>query len=167
MLKVFRPIPLERKHPRKEFDCGDIILNDWLTRYSVQAQKKGSSRSYVSLDADGSIAGFYSLVYGHIVHSEASPSVAKGMPKHPIPVLLISRLAVSLTHQNLGMGRSLLRDAMERAINASEIAGLRAVVVHAKSDSIALFYQKLGFQSSKEDPLLLMIPLREAVDGGL
>lgn len=163
MLEVFKPIPLERKHPRKLFDCGDVVLNDWLTRYSIQTQKKGASRTYVCLDADGTIAGFYSLVYGHVFHSEATFTVAKGMPRHPIPVLLISRLAVSLTHQGLGIGRSLLRDAVERAISASEIAGLRAVVVHAKSEAVALFYQRFGFSPSEEDPLLLMISLKDAV----
>ena len=164
MPKVFSPVPLERKHPRKDFDCSDEVLNDWLARYSVQADKKGASKSYASLDESGNIAGFYSLVFGQITHEEASDEVGKGMPRHPIPVLIIARLAVDHRFQGIGLGRSLLKDAVIRALSAAEIGGLRAIVVHAKHEKAAAFYDRFGFLASKEDPLLLMLPIKDAVE---
>lgn len=164
MPKVYSPVLLERKHPRKAFDCGDTILNAWLAQYSVQAQKKGSSKSYVSLDEKGGIAGFYSLVYGQVERELAPEEIAKGMPRHPIPVLIVARLAVDQKCQGLGLGRSLLRDAMTRAISAAEIAGLRAVVVHAKHEEAARFYEHFGFLPSLDDPLILMLPIQKIAE---
>jgi len=164
MPKVFTPVPLERKHPRKEFDSGDAILNAWLTQYSVQAQKKGSSKSYVSLDEEGRIAGFYSLVYGQVERELAPEEITKGMPKHPIPVLIVARLAVDLDFQRMGLGKSLLKDAMTRALSAAQIAGLRAVVVHAKHEQAAAFYQHFGFLPSKDEPLILMLPISKIAE---
>jgi len=164
MLKIYSPVPLERKHPRKAFDCGDFILNSWLAQYSVQAQKKGSSKSYVSLDEEGSIAGFYSLVYGQVEREQTPDEISKGMPKHPIPVLIIARLAVEQSQQGRGLGKSLLRDAMVRAISAAQIAGLRAVVVHAKHEQAAAFYQHFGFLPSKDEPLMLMLPISKVAE---
>jgi len=164
MPKVYSPVPLERKHPRKTFDCGDPVLNAWLAQYSVQAQKKGSSKSYVSLDENEEIAGFYSLVYGQVERELAPEEITKGMPKHPIPLLIVARLAVDQKCQGLGLGKSLLRDAMVRAISAAEIAGLRAVVVHAKHEEAAQFYEHFGFLSSLDDPLILMLPIQKIAE---
>jgi len=164
MPKVFSPVPLERKHPRKDFDCSDEVLNDWIQRYSIQAQKKGSSKSYASLDEDGSIAGYYSLVFGQVAHEESPQSVKKGMPPHPIPALIIARLAVDERFQGVGLGRSLLKDAVTRALSAAEIAGLRVIVVHAKHEKSANFYEHYGFLPSETDPLLLMLPIKDAIE---
>lgn len=163
--QVLSPVPLERKHPRKDFDCGDPVLNDWLVRYSIQNQKKGLSRSYVSLSKDkNSIAGFYTLAFGSVRKEESTEEVAHGAPAHPIPVLVVARLAIDHKYQGIGLGRSLMRDAIIRAISASEIAGLRAVVVDAKDERAAAFYTHLGFTAIKQTPLFLMVTLKEAAD---
>lgn len=163
--QVLNPIPLERKHPRKNFDCGDPVLNDWLVRYSIQNQKKGLSRSYVSLSKNReSIAGFYTLAFGSVRKEDSTDKVVRGAPAHPIPVLIVARLAISTEYQGIGLGRSLMRDAIIRAVSASEIAGLRAVVVDAKDDQAAAFYRHLGFTAIEHNPLFLMIPLKEAAD---
>lgn len=160
MSKLHKPIPLESKHPRKDFDCGDSILNTWLAQYSIQAQKKGSSKSYVSLDPNGGIAGFYSLVFGQVEREQAPEEITKGMPRHPIPILIVARLAVDLDFQGMGLGKSLLQDAMIRALSAADIAGLRAVAVHAKHEEAASFYEHLGFLPTTNDPLLLILPIQ-------
>ena len=164
MHKVFKPVPLERKHPRKDFDCSDVILNSWLAQYSVQAQKKRSSKSYVSLDENGKIAGFYSLVFGQVEREVAPEEITKGMPKHPIPVLIVARLAVDVNYQGIGLGKTLMQDAMIRALSASDIGGLRAVAVHAKHEEAANFYKHLGFLPTSKDPLLLVVPIKKLAE---
>jgi len=77
----------------------------------------------------------------------------------PVPVMLMGRLAVDKSWQGKGVGRGLLKDAMIRTLRASEIAGMRALLVHALDDDAANFYVRNGFLISPLDPLVLMLPL--------
>lgn len=80
----------------------------------------------------------------------------------PVPVMLLGRLAVDLTAQGMGLGRALLKDAILRTLNAAEISGMRALLVHALEEKAAAFYRHNGFIVSPIDPLLLMLPLDTA-----
>ena len=82
------------------------------------------------------------------------------MARHSIPIILLARLAVDVTYQNKGLGKGLLKDALLRTIQAAEIGGLRAVVVHAKDPSAKDFYQKYGFEASPIDPLHLFLLMK-------
>lgn len=159
--KIFRPQPLERKHPRKDFDCGSEPLNIWLRQYSGQAEKKNSARSYAALDGDGKIAGFYTLVFGSVCWEKTPEKIRRGMPRHDIPVMILARLAVDKNYQGLGIGRSLLQDVVLRTVEASRIAGLKAILVHAKDNDAATFYFRYSFAPVDGQPLKLMVSLAE------
>ena len=80
----------------------------------------------------------------------------------PVPVMVIGRLAVDQALQGQAIGPALLRDAVLRTLQAAEIAGIRAILVHAISGRAKEFYEKWGFIASPVDPMTLMITVAEA-----
>ncbi len=105
--------------------------------------------------------GYYALAAGAIVQSMATGRTRRNMPD-PLPVMVIGRLAIDLSFQARGFGKALLRDAILRTVQAAEIAGIRAILVHAISEEAKKFYERCGFQPSPVDPMTLMITLRDA-----
>ena len=95
------------------FDCGEAALNQFLQRYALANQRANSAQTYVSC-IDRSVVGFYSLAVGSVEPEKAAPRVLKGMARHPVPVMILARLAVDLKHQGAGLGRALLSDALLR-----------------------------------------------------
>ncbi len=145
--KLNPPETLNRKHDRALFDCGVEPLNDYLKKYAWQNQRKNSARTYVATRGNR-IVGYYSLAFGSILYEEAPESVSTGLGKYPIPIVLLARLAVDEGEKGKGLGAGLLQDALRRAVQASEIAGLRAILVHAKDDPAKAFYEKFDFEPS-------------------
>jgi GNAT superfamily N-acetyltransferase len=154
------PALLTKDHDRHAFDCGVPVLNDYLKKYALQNQKKHAARTYVATRANR-IVGYYSLAYGSVSLEEAPQSVRSGLARHPIPVILLARLGVDSTEQGRGLGAALLKDALLRTIQAAEIAGLRAMLVHAKDDSAKRFYEKFGFEPSPIDAYHLFLRLSD------
>lgn len=154
-----------RTHATDTFDSGEARLDIWLRRFAGQAQRRAAARTFVTTGEGGEIIGYYTLVAGELTHERATPEVRRGLSKHfPIPVALLARLAVDRGHQGRGIGSSLLLDALDRALLASEHMATRAVVVDAISDEAARFYTHHGFRPLSEDPLTLMIHLAEIRD---
>ena len=152
------PVLLTKDHDRDSFDCGVPALTDYLKKYALQNQKKHAARTYVATRGNR-IVGYYSLAYGSVSLEEAPQSVKSGLPRHPVPVILLARLAVDSTEQGSGLGAALLKDALIRTIQAADIAGLRAILVHAKDDSAKRFYEKFGFEPSPIDTYHLFLRL--------
>ncbi len=150
------PVLLTKDHDRNSFDCGVPVLDDYLKKYALQNQKKHAARTYVATRGDR-IVGYYSLAYGSISLEEAPQSVKSGLPRHPIPVILLARLAVDSNEKGRGLGAALLKDALLRTIQAAEIAGLRAMIVHAKDAAAKHFYEKFGFEPSPIDAYHLFL----------
>ena len=98
-----------------------------------------------------------------IERQAATPRVVKGMPRYPVPVVLLARLAVDVTVTGRGLGAWLLRDAMLRALAAADTIGVRAMLVHAIDDDARKFYLRHGFEPSPSDRLHLMILLKDIV----
>ncbi len=144
------PALLTKDHDRNSFDCGVPALNDYLRKYALQNQKKHAARTYVATRGNR-VVGYYSLAFGSVSLEEALQSVKSGLPRHPVPVILLARLALDSTEQGRGLGAALLKDALLRTIQAAEIAGLRAMLVHAKDDLATTFYKKFGFELSPID----------------
>jgi GNAT superfamily N-acetyltransferase len=159
-LPVSPPELLGEEHDLAEFDCGDPALNDWLRRRALQNQHSGASRTYV-ICVNEKVIGYYALAVGAVAHEHAPGKVRRNMPD-PVPVMIVGRLAVDRKHQGRGLGAALLRDAVLRTMQAAEIAGIRAILVHAISESARLFYERCGLHSSPIDPMTLMITLDEA-----
>ncbi len=142
------------------FDCGQAALNLFLQRYALVNQKANSAKTYVCCQGDV-VVGFYSLAVGS-VDAEAAPSrVMKGLARHPVPVMILARLAVDKEHQHRGLGQALLKDALLRTAQAAEIAGIRCLLVHAKDDAARHWYGSWEFEPSPTDPYHLFLMLKD------
>ena len=154
------PESLSDKHDLSAFDCGEPGLNTFLTRRALTNQESGASRTFVLADKNNRVVAYYSLATGSIEARQATGKVRRNMPD-PIPVMVLGRLAVSLEHQNRRLGAWLLKDALLRVLGVAEMAGIRAVLLHAMSDRARKFYLQHGFAESPLDPMTLMIPLND------
>jgi len=154
------PEQLSSDHDLSQFQCGEPTLDDWLRRRALPNEESGASRTYV-LSMENRVVGYYALAVGAVTHADAPGRVRRNMPD-PVPVMIIGRLAIDQTMQGQSIGPALLRDAVLRTIQAAEIAGIRAILVHAISDRAKRFYEKWGFIPSPVDPMTLMITLVEA-----
>jgi GNAT superfamily N-acetyltransferase len=151
---------LRRDHLVDAFDCGQDVLNNWLRKYALQNQGAGSAQTYVGL-VDGAVIGYYSLAVGQVEYEGAPERLKKGLARHPVPVMLLARLAVDKNWQKQGVGRALLRDAVLRTLQAAEIAGIRALAVHAKDEQACRYYEQFDFVASPTDPLHLLVLLKD------
>lgn len=134
------------KHGLEGFDCGVEELNRFLTRFAWQNQRADAAKTYVAL-ADAEVIGFYSLAAGEIAYDAASERLRKGLAKHPIPTVLLARLAVAQRWQGggRGIGPGLLKDAFKQTLEVANRIGVRALVVDAKDDRAVGFYGRFGF----------------------
>lgn len=153
--------PLRKSDDRKSFDCGVEPLNRYLSQYAFQNQKKDAARTYVLVNDDGKIAGYYTLVYGSVTVGETPEEISSGLGKYLVPIILVARLAVSMDMHGKGLGRSLIRDALIRSVGAADIAGLTAVVVDAKDASAKAFYENMGFIPGPEDEFQLFMKMSD------
>jgi GNAT superfamily N-acetyltransferase len=151
---------LEISDPVDAFDCGQLSLNRYLQRYAWINQKANSAQTYVVL-AGSSLAGYYSLSVAGVDHASAPERVAKGLARHPIPVMLLARLTVALGFQRKGLGTALLKDALLRTLQAADIAGIRAVVVQAKNEAAKQWYLRFGFEPGPVTPMQLFLLLKD------
>ena len=154
------PGKLSPKHDFAAFDSGESVLDEWLRRRAPQNETSGASRTYV-ICSGNRIAGYYSLAVGAATHEQVPGRIRRNMPD-PIPVMILGRLAVDKAFRGKGIGAGLLKDAVLRTSQAAEIAGIRALLVHAISDAAKRFYEAYGFISSPIDPITVMITLTEA-----
>lgn len=142
------------------FDCGQAALNQFLQRYALVSQKANSAQTYVCCQGDV-VVGFYSLAVGS-VDPEAAPSrVMKGLARHPVPIMILARLAVDKEHLSKGLGQALLKDALLRTAQAADIAGIRCLLVHAKDDAARCWYESWEFEPSPTDPYHLFLMLKD------
>lgn len=158
--RINQPEKLSSEHELLQFRCGEPTLDDWLRRRALQNEETGASRTYVSC-VEKRVVGYYALAVGAVAHAEAPGRIRRNMPD-PIPVMVIGRLAVDQTVQGQALGPALLRDAVLRTLQAAEIAGIRAILVHAISERAKRFYEKWGFIVSPVEPMTLMITVAEA-----
>jgi predicted N-acetyltransferase YhbS len=154
------PIPLEKQHALDDFDCGIPALNKYLKSYAFQNHRAGGARTYVTT-RNNQVVGYYSLAYGSVEVNEVPPRVREGLGHYPVPVMILARLAVDLGEKGKGLGSGLLRDALARTIQAADIAGLRAVLVHAKNEQSKAFYQRFGFVPSPMDEFHLYMMVKD------
>ena len=160
-MTIHSPVPLDTRHQLELFDCGEPILNDWLIVHARQAQASGSAKTFIVTD-DDYVVGYYSLTVGQINALEAPERARKGMGRYPLPVVILTRLAVSREYHGRGIGRGLLQDAIRRTLAIAEQAGVRAMLTHPLPGAVG-FYERFGFIPSplKENQLLLL--LKEAI----
>jgi len=142
------------------FDCGQLALNQFLQRYALINQKANSAQTYVCRQGDD-VVGFYSLAVGSADPQTTPSRVMKGLARHPVPVMILTRLAVDKAHQRKGLGQALLKDALLRTAQAADIAGIRCLLVHAKDDAARQWYESWEFEPSPTDPYHLFLMLKD------
>jgi ribosomal protein S18 acetylase RimI-like enzyme len=146
-----RLVLLSADHDLTGFDCGNAELNGWLMDHAPASQKADLARTYLALN-DARIVGYLSLTTGSIRPEAAPKRYARGMPRHPIPTILIARLAIDRRDQHQRDGSRLLAEALRIAVLASEAVAARLVVVDAIDDDAAAFYRRWGFIDVPENP---------------
>lgn len=154
--------PLEENHNRVNFDCGEEALNLYLSHFARQDMRRELARTFIiRQEEDYKVLGYYTLCSGAIDVSELPDNILKKLPKYPIPVARLARLAVDKKEQTKGYGELLFADALSRTSLAGESMGVYGMVIDAKHEKAKQFYQQYGFQSISLNPLLLFASLKD------
>lgn len=148
---------LAKHHVRDAFDCGEDSLNDFLRRFARQNDERGLGRSFVAVTPDDvRICGYYTLASGAVTFD----TMPEKLPRYPVPVAHLGRLAVDRTAQGRGLGAFLLVDALKRVLKTADQIGLYAVEVYALNAQAKAFYLKYGFQPLLDDPFHLYLSIK-------
>lgn len=148
-------------HDLTRFDCGKEPLNRFLRRFALINQRANSAQTYVVCCEAKIVVGYHSLAVGAVEPAAAPVRVVKGLARQPVPVMLLARLAVDKSAQRAGLGKALLKDALLRTAQAADIAGIRALLVHAKDEEAKAWYEKFDFEPSPTDPLHLFLLMKD------
>lgn len=156
----YRIQPLDAQHRAAEFHCGQSALDQYIQRYAAQDVRRNLSRSFVASPAEDQhkVAGYYTLSAGSVNCSEMPVVLARKLPRYPVPVALLGRLAVDTGFQRQGLGVSLLADACIKVAQASATLAVAGIIVDAKDQTAARFYQSFGFQPLPGKPERLLLP---------
>ena len=156
------PRALERNDIRDGFRCGVASLDTWFVEHAASANAAGSARTYVVIDDEQDrVVGYYVLTVASLEREEATGRASKGMPGHPIPAMLLARLAVDQSVQGTGVAATLLADAMQRTLLVAEQTGIRLLLVHAVNENARSFYLHYGFEASPSDPMNLQLLIKD------
>lgn len=151
----------------KKFDCGTEVLNSFLVRYALKNDELGIGRTFIALDDDDQISGYFTLATAQVAYKEIPEDYKVKLPKYPIPALRIARLAVSKDLQGKGIGKWLLAHAFTKIIQVADVTGLYFIIVDAKETSKS-FYEHYGFQKFIDEDLfyfMLVDTVRKAIYG--
>jgi len=151
---------LTASHQVETFDCGTEALNQYLHRFAWLNQRNNAAQTYVAVKGQ-TVLGFYTLAVGSVLHAQAPGRIQKGLAKYPVPVMILARLAVEQRTQGQGLGKALLKDALLRTVEAAEIAGIRALLVHAKDRSAKDWYEQFDFEPSPTDEYHLFLLMKD------
>jgi len=151
---------LSKSHERSEFCCGKAPLDEFLRTLVSQYEKRHLGRTYVAArSGEKRVCGYYTLASGAISFQDPPSGAARKLPRHPVPVILLARLAVDRSARGQGLGHALLVDALERCLGLAEKLGVSAVEVDAIDQEAGKFYQKHGFIPLLDSPLHLDLPI--------
>jgi GNAT superfamily N-acetyltransferase len=157
--------PFGKAHERSGFSCGQASLDDFIRARVSQYEKRRLGRTFVAVPVgEKRVIGYYTLAAGALAFDHLPAKATRKLPKHPVPAVLLARLAVDRATQGRGLGEELLLDALRRALNLSSKVGIHAVAVTAIDDGAAKFYRKYGFIPLLDDPLHLYLPIATIED---
>jgi predicted GNAT family N-acyltransferase len=157
--------PLDRRHVRSAFSCGKPRLDDFIRTLVNQYEKRNLGRTYVAVRAgDPQVFGYFTLASSSVRFVNLPAELAKKLPRHPVPVVLLARLAVDQTVRGQRLGEILLLDALDRCATLANNLGVHAVEVQAIDDEARSFYQKYGFAPLIDDRLHLILPIATVRD---
>lgn len=162
---IVRPVPLSKEHDLSRFECGKQPMTDWLKRHALQSQSSGHTKTQVICGKNNVVIGYYAYSVVSVEHEVTTPErVRKGIAQYSIPIFLIARLAVDVTHQGKGLGGRLLLHALKRAASAAEKnVPLRAVVVDAIDEEAKSFYRAFDFEPWPVDGLRMWLMMKDLI----
>lgn len=143
-----------------DFTSGREELDRWFAHHALEATRAGSARVYV-VHRDERPLGYFALAAGSVDPAHAGTRARRGMPRHPIPVVLLARLAVANQAQGRGIGRQLVRSAAQMTAKVARLIAVRALVVDALDEQAAAFYEHVGFTPMEADSLRLEILVKD------
>ena len=149
-------------HEYESFDCGKAELNRFLNQFAYPNQRANLVQTYV-LCSGKTVVAYYSLVVGHADHKDAPRRIVEGTGRFPVPLMILARHAVDKSLQGQGIGSALLKDALRRTAQAADIAGIRAIFVHAKDEEARAFYERFDFKPSPTDPYHLFLLMKDVL----
>ncbi len=163
---VWNEAPIAKRHDRAAFDCGDADLNLYLHKYARQNHESGGAKCFIAApsDAPARILGFYTLSPASIEYSRTPALAKKGLARYDVPVFRLGRLAVDRTAQGRGLGGALLLRAADRCLRVAQDVGGVALLIDAKNDRAARWYEGYGALALDDAPLSLVLPLAMAAD---
>ena len=146
-MEEFVIVPFHRaSHRREQFSCGKSALDEFLQSLVTQYEKRGLGRTFVAMRAgDPRVLGYYTLASGAVAADEFPAKAARRLPRHPVPVVRLARLAVDKAMHGKGLGRMLMVDMALRVLQLAKNLGIHAVVVDALDDEARRFYKTFGF----------------------
>ena len=152
--------PIGKQHERAAFDCGDVDLNNYLQRFARQNHESGGAKTFVAIPVETSsrILGFYSLSPASLDYARAPAVARRGLGRYDVPVFRLGRLAVDRSVQGRGLGGALLIAAGKRCMAVAEEVGGVALLVDAKNNRVARWYESYGAVSLEDAPLSLVLP---------
>jgi GNAT superfamily N-acetyltransferase len=162
ILRAWHEEPVAKSHDRKTFDCGDADLNEFLRKYARQNHDAGGAKTFCAIDDanPARVLGFYSLAPASIGHTRLPGSLTKGLPQHDLGGFKLSRIATHSGLQGQGLGGQLLLAAGKRCLRvAAEVGGL-LLIIDAKNDRAASWYESYGAIQLEDSPLILVLPLK-------
>ncbi|MFT4822730.1 MAG: GNAT superfamily N-acetyltransferase [Halioglobus sp.] len=162
MLPAWHEEPIEKRHDRAGFDCGDDDLNNFLQRHARKSHEKGGAKTFLAIDDrdDTSVIGFYSLSPASIAYERTPEVVKRGLAGHEVPVFRLGRLAVDKSVQGQGTGGKMLLTAGRRCLYVAAEAGGVALLIDAKNERVAKWYASYGAVPLRDAPLSLFLPFK-------
>lgn len=159
MDKINAPELLNKAHDITSFDSGDESINKYL-HSALKNQERNNARVFVICEpTTNNVIGYYTLSTGSVFREGAPRNIRQNSPDN-IPILLLGRMGVSKEWQGIGLGRDLVLNAVDKCKEIIESVAARALIAHALSEEIVVFYEKLGFQKFKnQDDLTMSLSL--------
>jgi GNAT superfamily N-acetyltransferase len=153
--------PIQKRHDREAFDCGEELLNEFLRRYARRSHELGGAKTFLAIDnaEGGTILGFYTLSPASVAYARTPDAAKRGLARHDVPGFRLARLAVDRRSQGQGIGGQLLLAAGRRCLRAAEEVGGVVLVIDAKNDRVAEWYSSYGAVPLLDAPLSLLLPL--------
>lgn len=163
---VWEETAITKQHDRAGFDCGDAELNLYIQKFARQNHQSGGVKCFVATPADTRtrILGFYTLSPASLDYARTPALAKKGLGRYDVPVFRLDRLAVDNSVQGRGLGGALLLRAADRCIHVAQHVGGVALLIDAKSDRAANWYESYGALRLENAPLSLVLPLAVAAD---
>jgi GNAT superfamily N-acetyltransferase len=161
-LPAWQEAPVARRHNRSTFDCGDAALNEFLKQHARRSHDVGGAKTFVAVDADAEILGFYSVSPASMAYARTPDVVKRGLARFDVPGFRLARLAVDIRYQGQGLGGQLLLAAARRCIAAATEVGGVMLLIDAKNADVARWYASYGAIALQDSALTLMLPLATA-----